>query len=105
MATMTKLTKHAARIVRDQVNAMLAAPGGTREGRIALHVLLERNLHDARAYKGYTYLEVDGEALRAYHDFCDRSRATGDYASEAYNEEYKRLYRAAFGDDSRRYYH
>ena len=98
----TKLTKKAATILRDQVNAMLAAPG-TRDGRIALSVLLERNLHDSRQYRGYRYLEISLEGVERYHAFLDRARADGRY-DDAYNAEYKLRYREAFGDDSRREY-
>jgi hypothetical protein len=111
MATATtaasKLSRKAATLLKEQVNDMLAAPGGTREGRIALSVLLERNLHDAGIYLGYHYLEIDADGLRRWHDFIDRSRGDGLYDEvydEVYDAEYKRRYVEAFGDDSRRYY-
>jgi hypothetical protein len=100
----TKLSKAAARILLEQVNAMLAAPGGTREGRIALSVLLERNLHDAGVYHGFRYLDLNPAGLTAWNEFLDRSREDGLY-DEAYNEAYKVRYQEAFGDDSRRSYY
>jgi hypothetical protein len=102
--TTTKLSKAAARILLEQVNAMLAAPGGSREGRIALSVLLEKNLHEARIYAGFRYLEVNHTGLKLWHEFLDRSREDGLY-DEAYNEAYKIRYQEAFGDDSRRSYY
>lgn len=103
MTNESKMSKQAARILLAQVNAMLAAPGGTREGRIALSVLLEKNLHAARIYRGYSYLEVNRKGLERYHAFLDQARETGVY-DDAYNEEYKVRYVEAFGDDSRRHY-
>lgn len=101
----TKLTKRAARILRDQVNAMLAAPGGTREARIALHVLLEKNLHAARIYRGFGYLEINMEAVDRWHKFIDMWHTAGSDYGDAYQAEYKRLYAEAFGDDTRVVYY
>jgi hypothetical protein len=102
--TTTKLSKAAARILLEQVNAMLAAPGGTREGRIALSVLLEKNLHEAGVYHGFQYLELNHTGLTAWNEFLDRSREEALY-DEAYNVAYKARYQEAFGDDSRRSYY
>lgn len=40
-------------------NVMLAAPGSTTDGRIAVAVLLERVLMDCNAYKGFRYLDSE----------------------------------------------
>ena len=99
-----KLSKKAARVLLEHVNAMLAAPGGTREGRQALATLLEKNLHEAGCYAGFGYIEQNSDGVRRWHALLDMARESGVY-DEAFNVEYKRRYEEAFGDDSRRFYY
>ena len=106
MATTTakKMTKTAVETLKARINARLDAPGGTREGRQELASLLEAYLMEARCYRGYAYLDTNPEAMKEYHAFLDRTRE-GVTCDEAYEAEYKRVYLAAFGDDSRRVYY
>ena len=46
-------------------NAYLASAHSTPERRIGAYILLEGALHDARRYKGYGLLEVDGQRFDA----------------------------------------
>lgn len=59
-------------ILKNRVNRMLAAEGGTEDGRKALAVLIEGVLMDTGNYKGFGYLpaewEKDGTGLRDGYD-------------------------------------
>ena len=52
---MSRKTYPVASLVSD-ANTMLAAPGSTRDGRIAIAILVERVLMDTGNYKGFQYL-------------------------------------------------
>ncbi len=43
----------------ERANRMLAAPGSTREGRVAVSVFIESILHETRNYAGFRYLDMD----------------------------------------------
>lgn len=46
--------------LKQRVNGMLLAEGGTHDGRIALCVLLEGVLMDSGNYRGFQFVERDG---------------------------------------------
>lgn len=65
--------------LRDKVNEMLRAPDGSREGRVALTVLIESVLVDTGNYHGFQYLTSEwlpeeyrdyasGKMLKPDHD-------------------------------------
>ena len=99
------MSKTTVQAMKDKLNARLSAPGGTREARLELSSFVECFMHEAKCYKGFGYVEQNMDGVREWHAFLDAERAKSGYCGDAYNEEYKRLYEAAFGDDSRKFYY
>ena len=99
------MTKKTAQELKTKINARLSAPGGCREARLELASLLANYLHETKSYRGFGYVEQNREGVREYHAFLDRERAKASYGGDAYDAEYKRVYAAAFGDDSRVFYY
>lgn len=99
------MSKTTVQALKDKLNARMAAPGGSREARLELASYVEGFMHEANCYKGFRYLEMNWDAWKLWDAFVVAQNAKGGWCEEVYNGEYKRLYEAAFGDDSRRYYY